>query len=266
MAGVEKLVLTETEGGVRTIRLNRPEVLNAFNDAMLAELAEAVRDAEEDSSVRCLVITGAGRAFSAGLDLVALAERYKSDAQVDLGRLLRERFHPIVVSLRTMEKPVIAAVNGVAAGAGAAIALVCDLRVAGESASFIQAFVHVGLVPDCGSTFMLPRLVGVARALELTCTGRKVDASEAVRIGMVNQVVADHRLTAATRELAKRFEDLPARAIGMTKRAINAAWTSDLTTQLELEAGLQSEAARTADHREGLEAFLKKRAPSFTGH
>ena len=251
--------------GVRTITLNRPDVLNALNTELLKELSQAVRAAEKDKSVRCLVLTGQGRGFSAGQDLADVAERYKTDDPIELGHHLRKFYNPLIVKIRTMEKPVIASVNGVAAGAGCSLALAADLRIAAESASFIQAFIHVGLVPDSGSTFMLPRLIGVSRALEMAWTGRKIKAEEALRIGLVNQVAPDEQLAEATAKLARKLASLPPRGIGLTKRAINAAWSNDLTDQLDYEAMLQTTAGKTKDHREGVAAFLEKRSPKFTG-
>ncbi len=265
MADERQCLLIENEGAVRTLRLNRPDVLNAFNNDLLSALSKAVRDAEKDKGVRCLVITGAGRGFSAGQDLADVADRYKSAEPLELGAHLRARYNPMIAGLRTMEKPVIAAVNGVAAGAGASLALACDLRLAAESASFVQAFVNVGLVPDTGSTFFLPRLVGAARALELVFTGRKVKADEALRIGLVNQVVPDAELASETSKLAKRLAELPTRTIGLTKRAMNAAWSADLEAQLDYESMLQTTAGRTHDHREGVTAFLEKRPSQFKG-
>ncbi len=258
-------ILIENEGGVRTITFNRPDVLNAFDEAMLVLLGKAVREAAKDKSVRCVVIAAAGRAFCSGQDLAEVADRYESDEPLELGVRLRESYNPIIQKIRTMEKPVIASVNGVAAGAGCSFALACDLRIAGESASFIEAFVNVGLVPDCGSTFTLPRLVGVARAMEMCATGRKVKAEEAERIGLVNRVVADADLNAETAKLASKLAVLPTKAIGLTKRAINAAWSADLDSQLDYEAMLQTTAGQTHDHREGVTAFLQKRRPSFKG-
>ncbi|MEK7710983.1 MAG: enoyl-CoA hydratase-related protein [Planctomycetota bacterium] len=265
MSDDDQILLIENDGAVRTLRLNRPDVLNALNDDLLAALGKAVREAEKDKTVRCLVITGAGRGFSAGQDLADVSGRYKSDAPIELGAHIRERYNPIISKIRTLEKPVIASVNGVAAGAGCSLALVCDLRIAAESASFIEAFINVGLVPDSGSTFMLPRLVGAARAMELAMTGRKVKADEALRIGLVNRVVPDADLVAETTKLAQQLAALPTRAIGLTKRAINAAWSNDLDTQLDYEAMLQTTAGQTRDHREGIAAFLEKRRPNFTG-
>ncbi len=258
-------LLVENEGAVRTLCLNRPESLNALDNELLTALGRAVADADKDKSVRCLILTGAGRGFSSGQDLADVAARYQSPEPIELGAHLREKYNPLIVRLRTIEKPVIAAVNGVAAGAGCSLALACDLRLAAESASFIEAFVNVGLVPDSGSTFMLPRLIGIARAMEMACTGRKVTAAEALQIGLVNQVVPDDQLAGATKKLADKLAGLPTRAIGLTKRAINAAWTSDLETQLDYEAMLQTTAGQTKDHREGVTAFLEKRSAKFTG-
>ena len=265
MTEQSSFLLIENDGAVRTLRLNRPDVLNSFNGEMISQLNKAVREAEKDKTVRCIVITGAGRAFSAGQDLAEVSERYKSDAPFELGIRLREGYNPIVSRIRTMEKPVIAAINGVAAGGGLGVALVCDIRIAAESATFIQAFVHVGLVPDCGNTFMLPRLVGVPRAMEMCMTGRRVKADEALQIGLVNRVVPDADLPAETSKLAQQLAGLPTRAIGLTKRAINASGNNELDAQLDYEAMLQTTAGQTRDHREGIAAFLEKRRPDFTG-
>lgn len=265
MTASNETITIVDQAHVRTITLNRPDVLNAFNTAMLKALGKAVKDAERDKSVRCLVITGAGRAFASGQDLAEVADRYKGEETIELGSHLRDHYHPIITRLRTMEKPVIAAVNGVAAGAGCSLALAADMRIAAESASFIQAFIKVGLVPDSGSTFMLPRLIGLSRAMEMACTGRKIKSDEALTIGLVNRVVPDSELTSATTALAEKLASLPPRGIGLTKRAINAAWGHDLPTQLDYEAMLQTTAGKTKDHREGVIAFLEKRTPKFVG-
>jgi 2-(1,2-epoxy-1,2-dihydrophenyl)acetyl-CoA isomerase len=265
MGETTQVLAIENDGAVRTLRLNRPDVLNAFNNDLLAAIGKGVRDAEKDKSVRCVVITGAGRAFSSGQDLADVADRYKTSAPIELGAHLREKYNPIIAKLRSMEKPVIASVNGVAAGAGCSLALACDIRIAAESASFIEAFINVGLVPDSGSTFFLPRLIGPSRALEMAITGRKVKADEALRIGLVNHVVADGELAVQTKEMAERLASMPTRAIGLAKRAINAAWTTDIETQLDYEAMLQTTAGQTRDHREGVTAFLEKRSPRFLG-
>jgi len=265
MADTQPKLLIDNDGAVRTLRLNRPESLNALDDELLKALGRAVADAEKDKTVRCIVVTGAGRGFCSGQDLAAVAARYTTNKPIELGSHLRDHYNPIITRLHTIEKPVIASVNGVAAGAGCSIALACDIRIAAESASFIEAFVNIGLAPDAGSTFMLPRLIGVARAMEMAITGRKVTAAEAMQIGLVNQVVPDDQLAAATKKLADKLAGLPTRAIGLTKRAINASWRSDLEIQLDYEAMLQTTAGQTHDHREGVTAFLEKRPPKFTG-
>lgn len=265
MASDERPILVENQGGFRTITLSRPGVLNALNAELLKALGTALQRAEQDASVRCLVLTGAGRAFSAGQDLDVVSDRYRSGDPVDFDELLRTYYNPVISTIRTMEKPIIAAVNGVAAGAGCSLALACDMRIAAESASFMQAFINVGLVPDAGSTFMLPRLVGLSRALEMAFTGRRILADEALRIGLVNQVVADADLASTTESFAQKLASMPTRAIGLAKRAINASWSTDLDTQLAFEARTQNEAAQTADHPEGVGAFLEKRPPRFVG-
>ena len=261
----EESILVHDDKGVRTITLNRPDVLNAFNDDMLLALRKALRAAEKEKTVRCLILTGAGRAFGSGQDLADVKDRYTKDEPFQFAQHLRDHYNPIITKMRTMEKLIIGAVNGVAAGAGCSLALACDMRIAAESASFIQSFVKVGLVPDSGSTFMLPRLIGVARAMEMACTGRKIEADEALRIGLVNRVVPDADLLTAATELATKLASMPTRAIGLIKRAINSAWTSDLETQLDYEAMLQQTAGQTHDHREGVMAFIEKRKPVFRG-
>ncbi len=257
----EDVLLTRDDAGVRTLTMNRADVLNALNNDLLAAMTKAVREAERDRAVRCLVLTGAGRAFSSGQDLADVAGKYDSPEPIELGQHLRDRYHPLILKLRTMEKPVIAAVNGVAAGAGWSLALAADLRVASDVASFVQAFVHVGLVPDCGSTFMLTRLVGPSRAMEVAFTGRKVKADEALTLGLVSQVVPAADLGAAVDKLARQLADMPPAALALTKRAINAAWSNDLARQLDYESMLQTTAGQTEDHHEGVRAFLEKRSP-----
>lgn len=265
MTADQQSILISDAGQVRTITLNRPDVLNGFNMEMLIATSKAIRQAARDNAVRCLVIAASGRGFCSGQDLAEVAHQYQSDEPLELGAHLRKHYNPMITKIRTMEKPVIAAVNGVAAGAGFSLALACDMRIAGESASFIDAFVHVGLVPDCGGTFTLPRLVGAARAFEIAATGRKVKSAEAVAIGLVTRVVPDDELADAVKEYAAKLASLPPLAIGLTKRAMNKAWNSDLEAQLDYEAMLQTTAGRTHDHREGVAAFLEKRPPKFTG-
>ncbi|MGD2111364.1 MAG: enoyl-CoA hydratase-related protein [Phycisphaerae bacterium] len=261
----EDTILLRHEEGARYVVLNRPEVLNAFNEPMLVALLDAVRAAAAEESVRCLVLTGAGRAFSSGQDLAVVRDRYAGGGTMRFDRLIRQHYNPVITAIRTMEKPVIASVNGIAAGAGCSLALACDLRIAAESAAFMQAFVNVGLVPDAGSSFMLPRLIGIARAMELAFTGRRVSAGQALALGMVNDVVADDMLGEKTGEWAQKLARMPTRAIGLAKKALNAAWNSELPEQLDREAECQGLAEQTRDHREGVAAFVEKRLPRFEG-
>jgi len=258
-------LLAELSEGVLTLTLNRPDSLNAFNDRMTDELKDALKNAERDAQVRAVLITGAGRAFSSGQDLADLKERYRPGVVPELGGRLRKDYNPIIRRLRTLEKPVIAAVNGVAAGAGASLAFACDLRIASEKASFVEAFIHVGLVPDSGSSYFLPRLVGTGKALEMCLTGEKVDAAQALGLGLVSRVVAPDALLGEAASLAARLAKLPTRAIGLTKRLINESMTGSLDAQLELEAFHQETAGKTEDHVEGVLAFLEKRKPEFRG-
>ena len=261
-------ITTSAADGVFTITLNRPDALNALNEPMSVELRTALRTAQREDDLRCVVLTGAGRAFCAGQDLKELAagqDQADAESRFELGAVLRQRYNPIILRMRTMEKPVIAAVNGVAAGGGTALALAADLRICTRQASFMLAFVHVGLVPDMGSTLALVQQVGYARAAELSFLGESLPAEEALRWGLVNRVVDDDQLEATVHEMASKLAAAPTRAIGMAKRALNKAWGATLDEQLEYEAFLQSAAAQTADHHEGVQAFLNKRKPKFTG-
>lgn len=255
-------ITLDRQGGVALLTLARPEKFNAVNSAMHRDLQVALRSLGTDRQVRALVITGTGKAFCAGQDLgefVALDESFRYDEHV------RSTFNRVVLGLRELPLPVIAAVNGVAAGAGASLALACDMRICSDRARFIQAFGRIGLVPDTGSTWFLPQLVGIGKALELAWTGEPVDAAAAVELGMANAVVAHEDLHARSLELAARLAEMPTRALAMTKRAMYKATTSTLAEALEYEAQLQQVAARTSDHREGLAAFAEKRDPVFTG-
>ncbi|MPZ77860.1 MAG: 2-(1,2-epoxy-1,2-dihydrophenyl)acetyl-CoA isomerase [Deltaproteobacteria bacterium] len=250
----------EKENGVAVVTLNRPQALNAFVPQMNQELMEALKDGERDKTVRCFMITGAGRAFCAGQDLKGRTPEQKGS----LGASLREKYNPMIRQIRRMEKIVIAAVNGVAAGAGCNLALACDLRVASEDAKFIQSFVRVGLAPDSGGSFILARLVGLSKALELLLLGDTVDAGEAQRIGLVARVFPSAEFANSAREIAERVAGAP-RGIGLIKRAVNHANLPNLESDLEYEAYLQEIAGRSADYDEGVRAFLEKRAPVFTG-
>ncbi|MDT8304653.1 MAG: enoyl-CoA hydratase-related protein [Anaerolineae bacterium] len=253
---------TSVEDGVATVILNRPDRLNAFNDQMIAETAEAVRAAGRDNSVRCIVVTGAGRAFSSGQDLTDFQSRGDS---VSIGEHLRHGYNRLIARIVALEKPIIGAINGVAAGAGMGVALACDLRLAADTASFIQAFSKVGLIPDSGSTWMLPRLVGYARAYEMAVMAEPVDAAKALQWGLVNDVVPAAQLPEVTQAWARRLAQGPTRAFGLTKRAMQRATALTLAEALEYEAMLQEVAGRTADHREGVTAFLEKRPPHYRG-
>jgi 2-(1,2-epoxy-1,2-dihydrophenyl)acetyl-CoA isomerase len=246
---------------VLTLTLDRPDVLNALNRAMKQDLITALGAAASDRDVRVLVLTGAGRAFCAGQDL---AERQERDAP-DLGTEIRQRYIPLILAMRRLDKPIIGAINGPAAGAGCSVALACDLRIAAEGASFIQAFGRVGLVPDSGSSWFLPRLVGPARAAELVFTTDPLDAATAERIGLVNRVVPAGRLLEEARALGARLAVAAPMALALAKQLLQRALESDLETALELEAELQSLAGRSKDHAEGVSAFLEKRPARFTG-
>lgn len=253
-------ILYEKQNGVATITLNRPQALNAFTPQMNAELSAALKDADEDPAIRCFLITGSGRAFCAGQDLKARTPEQRGS----LGESLRRRYNPMILRLRRAEKIAIAAVNGVAAGAGCNLALACDLRIASEEARFIQAFVRVGLAPDSGGSFFLPRLVGLSKAMELFLLGEPLDAKEALRIGLVASVASPHELAEKARELAERIACGP-RSVGLIKRAVNRSLLAELEAQLEYEAQLQEIAGRSADYDEGVRAFLEKRPAVFKG-
>jgi 2-(1,2-epoxy-1,2-dihydrophenyl)acetyl-CoA isomerase len=261
-------VQTSAEDGVFTITLNRPAAVNALNEPLSTELAAALHTARRDDQVRCIILTGAGRAFCAGQDLKVLdanRDPQTGAPQTDFAVLLRQHYNRLIVLMRTMEKPIIAAVNGAAAGAGFSLALAADLRIAARSASFLMAFVRVGLLPDCAATLTIVQHVGYARAAELCLLGEPLSAEEAHRCGLVNRVVDDDQLPDVTRQFARKLAAMPTRAVGLTKTALNQAWTATLDQQLEYEAFVQAAAGWTADHREGLDAFLAKRQPRFTG-
>ena len=254
-------VLREHDGGVLTLTLNRPDALNSFNVEMKEALLAAFKEAARDRATRVIVLTGAGRAFSAGQDL----KERQAPGAADLGTELRTRYNPIVLAMRRLEKPIIGAINGVAAGAGCSLALACDIRLASDKATFIEVFGRVGLVPDTGSSWFLPRLVGAARAAEMIFTAEPVDAAAAERIGLVNRVVPADRLADEAADFAARLAKSAPLALGLAKRALNRSLESTLDETLEYEAQLQSIAGRSKDHAEGVAAFVEKRRAEFTG-
>ena len=256
----EPLILARQSGGVSTITLNRPAAMNSLTTAMHAELLAALDRAAGDAAVRCVVLTGAGRAFCAGQDL---SDPAAAPGQ-DLGALIEAHYRPLVERLRSLPVPVVAAVNGVAAGAGANLALCCDLVVAARSASFIQAFAKIGLVPDTGGTWLLPRLVGHARALGLALLGDRLPAAEAAQIGLIWQCVDDAALEASAAALATRLAALPTRALVATRQALATAQAMDLDAALAQEARLQSRFGTAPDYLEGVDAFRHKRAARFS--
>lgn len=254
-------ILYKVEQQVAYITLNRPEKYNSFNREMALAMQQYLDEAAKDEAVRCICITGAGKGFCAGQDL---AEVENLD-EIDFRKIVSEHYNPLVVKLRTLEKPVIAAVNGVAAGAGANIALACDIVVAKQSASFIQAFVNIGLIPDSGGTFMLPRLVGAQRAMALAMTGDKVSADDAVAMGMIYKSFGDEDFEQEMRKLAEKLAQMPTKGIALTKKLLNQAFENTLEQQLEQEMMLQVTAGDSYDFKEGVNAFLQKRKPVFKG-
>lgn len=251
----------EVSDAIATLTLDRPEALNALTVEMKQELLAALRSVARDPSVRAVVLTGAGRAFCTGQDLKERLEPGASPLAVEL----RERYSPIIRAMRALDQPIVGAINGVAAGAGASLALACDIRLAAEGATFLLAFGRIGLVPDSGATWFLPRLVGPAKAAELALLGESLTAADAERFGLVARVVALEYLAAEARGVAARLAALAPRALALTKRALQRSWSIDLDAALEDEAFRQGIAGSSADHREGLAAFLEKRAPRFTG-
>ncbi len=256
-----KFIQSENEGSVLKITLNRPDKFNSFNREMALELQLALDKGAVDKTIRAIYITGEGKAFCAGQDL---SEAMDANGP-GIERIVREHYNPIILKIRNMDKPVVCGVNGVAAGAGANIALACDVVIASTSALFIQAFSKIGLIPDSGGTFFLPRLIGFGKASALMMLGDKVSANDAEKMGMIYKVVEDEKLQIEGFETAKKLADMPTKGIGFTKKLLNQSMHNPLLEQLEYEADMQVHAASTYDYNEGVSAFLEKRKPNFKG-
>lgn len=254
-------IVEEIKGGVCTLRMNRADKYNSFVREMALDLQVKLDSAAADDDIRCIVLIGEGKAFCAGQDLAEATDPNGPE----LSRIVSEHYNPIIQRIRGIEKPIIAAVNGVAAGAGANIALACDIVLATESASFIQAFSKIGLIPDSGGTFFLPRLIGWQRASALMMTGDKVMAKEAAEMGMIYKAIADEDFASEVEKLATTLANMPTKGLGLTKRALNQSVSNNLNQQLDLEDELQSQAGKTEDYEEGTRAFLEKRKPEFKG-
>jgi len=258
-------IKVEKKNGVMIISLNRPEVLNSFNEAMAKETQLALDQAEQDPEIRAVVLTGEGRGFCAGQDLQEVLTSDTNPTPKPIQKIVEEHYNPIVTKIRELEKPVIAAVNGVAAGAGANLALCCDFVIAEESVAFVQAFSKIGLVPDTGGTWILPRLVGMAQATRMMFLGDKVMAAEAKALGMIYEVAEVGAALEKAMILASQLAVQPTKAFGYTKKLLNQAFENTLSKQLEAEAVYQAKAGSTEDHREGVAAFLEKRKPHYQG-
>lgn len=257
-----KPIVVEQRDNIAFIRLNRPEVFNSFNREMALLLQKELDDCEKNAKVRAIVITGSGKAFCAGQDLKEVTSEKDNPG---FKKILEEHYNPIIERIRKIEKPIIAAVNGVAAGAGANIALSCDIVVASEKASFIQAFSKIGLVPDSGGTFFLPRLIGFQKASALMMLGDKVSAEDAEKMGMLYKVYPAETFEEEVNNLASIVSNMPTKALGLTKRLLNQSMSATLEEQLTLEGKLQIESAQSKDYAEGVDAFVNKRKPNFTG-
>lgn len=261
MIGNNMEILKEIKNGICRITLNRPSVFNSFNKTMAMQLQEVLDDCAVNQAIRAVYITGEGKAFCAGQDL---AEAIDPEGP-ELKSIVRDHYNPIILKIRELEKPVIAAVNGVAAGAGANIALACDIVVAKKSASFIQAFSKIGLIPDSGGTYFLPRLIGVQKAIALMMTGEKVSADDAERMNMIYKVFEDDAFEEESWKLTVNLANMPTRGLGLTKKAVNLGLFNSLEDQLDLEEQLQTEAGETDDFTEGVNAFIQKRPAEFKG-
>jgi 2-(1,2-epoxy-1,2-dihydrophenyl)acetyl-CoA isomerase len=255
------MILFTKENQIATITLNRPDKYNSFNRELALAVQEALDDCQQDAEIRAVYLTGAGKAFSAGQDLQEVIDPNGPE----LKTILVEHFNPIISKIRELDKPVVCGVNGVAAGAGANIALACDITIATESATFIQAFSKIGLIPDSGGTFFLPRLIGLQRATALMMLGEKVTAKEAEAMGMIYKAVPDIKFQTEARNIVEQLAQMPTKALGLIKRALNNSLANDLDKQLAIEDHLQSVAGSTEDYKEGVQAFLEKRKANFTG-
>jgi 2-(1,2-epoxy-1,2-dihydrophenyl)acetyl-CoA isomerase len=254
-------VLLEKKNGIARITLNRPDKLNAFNRSMSAQLQEYLKSCDADETVRCVVLTGTGRAFSSGQDL----GEFPAGQLPDFAQVIEQYYNPVIRLIKSIRKPVVCAVNGIAAGAGANIALSCDIVVAAASASFVQAFSKIGLIPDCGGTYFLPRLIGLQKATALMMLGEKISAAEAAQMGMIYKSFEDNLFEESVVQIAGALARLPTTALVLTRQALLQSHTNTLDDQLNMEKRLQDQAGHTADFKEGIIAFFEKRLPSFTG-
>jgi 2-(1,2-epoxy-1,2-dihydrophenyl)acetyl-CoA isomerase len=257
-----KHILYSVNDSLATIALNRPQTLNAFTENMIAETIVAFKQVEKDVAVRCVVLTGNGRAFSSGQNLAEVQQRA---GQFSIGEHIKRGYNRLIQQMVSLEKPIIGAINGIAAGAGCGIALATDIRIASDRASFMLAFSKIGLIPDCGLNWVLPRLVGYGRAYEMAITAEKIPAEQALAWGLVNRVVPHDQLAETVATWSGKLAAGPTLAFGLTKRAMNQSWTMSLDESLAVEAQLQEECSHSADNREGIQAFLEKRSPKFKG-
>ena len=254
-------ILYTQEGGIATITLNRPSVFNSFNQEMIKSLQHHLDVAAQDVSVRAVVLTGTGKAFCAGQDLGEVLE----EKEIDFNKIVQENYNPLVLKIRNMDKPVVAAVNGVAAGAGANLALACDIVVAKESTNFIQAFSKIGLIPDCGATYFLPRLIGLQKATALMMLADKVSAAQAKEIGMIYEFFADDIFDTEVAKIADKLANLPTKGLAYTKKLLNQTFNNSIEEQLIQEGLFQAKSGNTSDYQEGVDAFIEKRNPVFKG-
>jgi 2-(1,2-epoxy-1,2-dihydrophenyl)acetyl-CoA isomerase len=260
---MDDFITADLEENILTITLNRAEKLNSFTDSMAQQLQETLKTTAANDEVRCVLLTGSGKAFSAGQDLPDVLDKGNDH---DLGDTVRSNYNPIIKDIRQLEKPVVCAVNGTAAGAGANIAFACDLLVAAEDAVFIQAFSNIGLIPDSGGTFFLPRLVGLQRSNSIYLLDEKITAQKAEEIGLIYQAVKSDKLMSEAKRICQKLASMPTKGYALYKRSINQTFENTLDEQLELEASLQTKAGKTHDYREGVQAFLDKRKPEFKGN